>query len=522
MRAKNMLQANASLEDVMVELCAEFASRFSPSQRVQAWENCKVLVDELGGLFTFGTGCSGTDVTCHALNTVLSHLSEMFGLRVVTQHEFSAESVDWKQRFLLQHWAPLAAFGDVWDLPKQVAVDIRNGREVPIAQPLMVFFGVECDSVSGLNRQASQNRGCVASASGKTGSTAAATMDYCEAHRPGIIAIENVKNLAAKNAGGKTNLEVVVERLNALGYAVQCNILPSHRYGVPQSRDRWWILGFLVSSQPIDQTSEDFEMPPSIPAVAAMLIQLQMDPWPLSTFLQDAVVDDRWQKEYQGSQKASQRSKKPKTTQDSNYSVDMLQIYEGIGLAWPPDFPPAFHERVAHLNDRLQQTAWFLENTKGDHADDEELMADINMSADWLKVKPGMCPCLVSSSMIWLVRQQRLLQPSEALNLQGFPPTILQECDPPLSCAKLVDLAGNAFNGPVVEAVALAVLACADLKSILQKMSAFRAEKAAVVNPATASVVADEPRDDDEFEVESGESELCETSDSSDPEVVLD
>lgn len=60
--------------------------------------------------------------------------------------------------------------------------------------------------------------------------------------RPQMFLLENVKGLKSHDKG-KT-LETILQHLDKLGYSVQWTILNSLHFGVPQSRERWYCVGF--------------------------------------------------------------------------------------------------------------------------------------------------------------------------------------------------------------------------------------------------------------------------------------
>ncbi|ENQ3107297.1 DNA (cytosine-5-)-methyltransferase [Bacillus cereus] len=60
--------------------------------------------------------------------------------------------------------------------------------------------------------------------------------------KPQMFLLENVKGLKSHEKG-KT-LETILERLDQLGYHVHWTILNSLHFGVPQSRERWYCVGF--------------------------------------------------------------------------------------------------------------------------------------------------------------------------------------------------------------------------------------------------------------------------------------
>lgn len=64
-----------------------------------------------------------------------------------------------------------------------------------------------------------------------------------KAKKPAAFLLENVKNLKSHD-GGET-FKVIREHLNALGYNVHAKVLNSLDYGLPQKRERIFIVGFL-------------------------------------------------------------------------------------------------------------------------------------------------------------------------------------------------------------------------------------------------------------------------------------
>lgn len=61
-------------------------------------------------------------------------------------------------------------------------------------------------------------------------------------HHPKILFLENVKNLA-KHDGGKT-LQIILSTLNKIGYDVNYKVLNTSNYGLPQNRERIYIIAF--------------------------------------------------------------------------------------------------------------------------------------------------------------------------------------------------------------------------------------------------------------------------------------
>lgn len=61
--------------------------------------------------------------------------------------------------------------------------------------------------------------------------------------KPSAFLLENVKNLQSHDKG--RTFRVIIEHLEALGYTVYSKVLNSLDYGVPQKRERVFIVGFL-------------------------------------------------------------------------------------------------------------------------------------------------------------------------------------------------------------------------------------------------------------------------------------
>lgn len=73
-------------------------------------------------------------------------------------------------------------------------------------------------------------------------------------HKPKVVFLENVKNLA-KHDDGKT-FQIILETLDNLGYNVFSKVLNSSNFGLPQNRERVYIVGFEKSIN-----SDDFKFP---------------------------------------------------------------------------------------------------------------------------------------------------------------------------------------------------------------------------------------------------------------------
>lgn len=102
--------------------------------------------------------------------------------------------------------------------------------------------------------------------------------------KPRAFLLENVKGLTTHD-GGRT-IRVILEALEAEGYELHTNILDSSDYGLPQVRERIYIVGFL---REIMQGSQDFLWPRKITTkqVIGPFVELGVTDRSISTHLQE-------------------------------------------------------------------------------------------------------------------------------------------------------------------------------------------------------------------------------------------
>ena len=95
----------------------------------------------------------------------------------------------------------------------------------------------------------------------------------CEVKQPQYILLENVKGL--RTGKMKATFEIILDELHRIGYDVRHAILNSKDYGIPQTRERLWIFGFL------GQLPENFELvPPTTPLQGFLADFLDSNPAP--------------------------------------------------------------------------------------------------------------------------------------------------------------------------------------------------------------------------------------------------
>lgn len=123
--------------------------------------------------------------------------------------------------------------------PFPIAGDITKVAAKDIPQFEVCFAGFSCQpfSISG------SRKGFTDSYRGRTrGTLFSDVVRICEYHKPKVIFCENVKGLTIHD-GGRT-LEVIVGAFEDIGYRVFYKVLNSRDFGVPQNRERIYIVCF--------------------------------------------------------------------------------------------------------------------------------------------------------------------------------------------------------------------------------------------------------------------------------------
>lgn len=117
--------------------------------------------------------------------------------------------------------------------------DVRKLKQIPLCpwrQETILFGGPPCQGFSTSN-QRTRNKG------NQDNWMFQEFMRLTESWRPDWIVFENVKGLA-ETEGGQF-LELILQGFRRLGYTVTNKILNAARFGVPQNRERHFIVGSL-------------------------------------------------------------------------------------------------------------------------------------------------------------------------------------------------------------------------------------------------------------------------------------
>ncbi len=136
-------------------------------------------------------------------------------------------------------------FSSEWDLQAQKTYqanfhEIPHGditkiapTEIPHFDFLLAGFPCQPFSQAGLKKGFEDTRGTLFFNIAK----------IVEHHKPRVVFLENVKNLAGHDKG--RTLKVILQTLEGLGYKVFHQVLNAKDFGLPQNRARIYIIGFL-------------------------------------------------------------------------------------------------------------------------------------------------------------------------------------------------------------------------------------------------------------------------------------
>lgn len=200
-----------------------------------------------------------------------------------------------------------ANFGDI---PSGDITQIKAG-DIPEFDILCAGFPCQAFSVAGKRRGFEDTRG---------------TLFYdvsriIEYKKPKAFLLENVKGLLSHD-GGNT-FEVIKNTLEGIGYTINYKILNSKNFGLPQSRERIFIVGFLNSAI-------NFTFPTGsnqIPHISSILEKRVKPKFLLNDYVNNTTLSDLKQVALDLSQFSSLNPRDYKA--DKRKQIILKKIYEG-------------------------------------------------------------------------------------------------------------------------------------------------------------------------------------------------
>jgi DNA (cytosine-5)-methyltransferase 1 len=134
-----------------------------------------------------------------------------------------------------------------------------NERDIPHFDILLAGFPCQPFSNAGLKKGFEDTRGTLFFEIAR----------ILKHHKPRVVFLENVKGFRSHDNGNTFN--VVKNILEEMGYKVYVQVLNARDFGVPQNRERIYIIGFL------NNLSFEFPVPPKLPVKLGHILDKEVD-----------------------------------------------------------------------------------------------------------------------------------------------------------------------------------------------------------------------------------------------------
>ena len=366
-----------------------------------------------------GTLCSGSDFPVMVLRRFNELLLDAYGKDIKLSHEFSCENVDWKIDFIRSNLSPKRLFNSLFEMKNRTAHDVITGCMQRVAFVDILLSGFECDDIASVNNKRKRNAMCCATGEGRTGGTLHGVLDFVIAHRPMIVILENVLNLAKKfdpkeqAAVIRSNLDYISRRLQQMGYVVAFHELHSSSHGVPHEKARIYITAFASEWARFDE-SDSLQA-----SMKSCISHMKIDCPPLDMFLlpHDDPLVEQWLSGY---------TRKPEDLDKIQWMGDHKVRWKLEGVEWPG---PQASNKLAHIVRHYEHTLTERERNLRDYlcfkmsrerVIASEVLRDLYMSISWGHSIEARCPGILPMSDIYLLVQRRLLTPPEGFKLIGW------------------------------------------------------------------------------------------------------
>ena len=425
------------------------------------------------------TSCSGTDLILPVLNLFFLIATLMMGVPLIQpRHLWSCESDSQKAAWITQVMGIGRIFADVGDLSSGLAKEHFTSLMGQVSSGLIHACGFNCQSVSGLNKQRKMFNRCIRKRKGKTGVSWWGTFSYVRRFLPLFVWLENVSTLRGDN------LADVLSLLRMIGYIVVHFVLDHCHHGVPGHRNRLWIIAKLAPLASIaDQEFAQMQ-------ASQLELALRQDPEPLSAFL-DPAEDDMHAP--QKRRQAPRAKAKSKSKCKAKAKAKVLAYKAKHDAVWggerPAELPALFEGVKDFLTDRELDVALYDYVMREDEYEEGcTRFLDVSQSIDRCPRFNDMLPTITPAGRFLMIntsgeeaRPVRLVRAFECMRTQGFDGRTMlsdeqyQHMD--AYCQKtLQNMAGNAFSGFHIAAVALLSLVLFDIPTTVSELEELRAE----------------------------------------------
>ena len=304
---------------------------------------CKVCV---------ATACSGTGVDLLGMTACMAAAHEVFeDIDMQIEHRWSCEIVDWKQDFLIASHNVPHVFRDITQLSGSSAHDVVTDAEVIIPRVDILIAGFSCKDLSDLNNHSAEGG---INGDGSTGRTFQGVVNHVERHRPQIVLMENVYNIAKQAddserddiVGAKT--DSIRQQFAELSYIVHFHKTNARDGGLPQSRPRVYIICYRLCVDEALASLQSAVQHALCDTLDALYDGLGVpDLRPIDDFLDDDVDDGAVRVQTEGN--------------SSCWEIEHSRIFAEHSLEWPVASEVlAAKMGTVHYNRREAELVFFL------------------------------------------------------------------------------------------------------------------------------------------------------------------
>lgn len=168
-----------------------------------------------------------------------------------------------------------------FESPKEIAGDITkiNEKEIPTFDICLAGFPCQAFSMAGQRKGFDDNYKGIC-----RGTLFLDVARICEEHKPKVIFCENVKGLTIHDKG--RTFKIIKSTFENLGYNVFSKILNSRDFGVPQNRERIYIVCFRK-----DLEIEEFNFPKSTDSTKTIRDILEENPVSAKYYLSTTYIE---------------------------------------------------------------------------------------------------------------------------------------------------------------------------------------------------------------------------------------
>ena len=211
------------------------------------------------------------------MHKVIDLFAGIGGIRLGFESVFDTETV------FVSEWDKSAqkTYNANFVTPSKIQGDITLVPEESIPEFDICLAGFPCQAFS----QAGKRRGFEDTYKGRSrGTLFAEVVRICEYRRPQVIFCENVKGLVSHDKG--RTLETILGAFREIGYSVFWKVLNSKDFGVPQNRERIYIVCFRK-----DLAIEEFTFPVGVELKQTIRDILDPAPIPSRYYLSSTYLD---------------------------------------------------------------------------------------------------------------------------------------------------------------------------------------------------------------------------------------